>query len=413
MQIYDVAIIGAGPAGIMAALQAVKHNKTVVLIERNHCIGKKLLLTGKGRCNLTNSASIDAFIEKFGKKGRFLRTAFHSFFNRELIDFFESRGLKLKTERQGRVFPANDEAQSVVNCLLKALMDSKVKILYNTRIIGLVVEKTQLRLQTADKKDLQAKKVILATGGASYKATGSTGDGFDIAKKLGHAIAQLDPALVPLATHEKWVKKLQGLSLKNVKIAFPCGAKNIASPIGEMMFTHFGVSGPLVLDLSGDIMPLLAEHKKIPLLIDLKPGLTKEQLDQRLLNDFSAEGNVKLKSIMKDLLPQKLIPVFLGLCELSGEDIANQTRRDQRRKIIDTLKAMPLTITGALPLEEAMVTAGGVSTKDINPRTMESKITPNLYFAGEAIEGCASSGGYNLQQAFSTGYLAGESAANA
>ncbi len=410
--IADIAIVGGGAAGIMAAIRAAELGKDVALLERNETLGRKILITGKGRCNITNSAPLDVFIKKFGKQGPFLRTAFYKFFNEDLIAFFGARGLELKTERQGRVFPATDKALSVLNVLEKALDDGGVKIIYNARIKGIKKDGAAFDLDTEDGKKIQARKVIIATGGASYKATGSTGDGFHVAAGLGHKIADLRPGLVPLVTKEKWIGDLQGLGLENVRVTFRVGAKRMSSEVGDVMFTHFGVSGPIILDMSGDVVEDIDERKEIPMEIDLKPGLRNEQLESKLVHKFAVKGNVQMKNLMQDILPKKMVPVFLSLLKISDAKRGNQITKDERRAMIDTLKAFPLTITGSLPIEEAMVTGGGVSIKDINPRTMESKIVPGLYFAGEVIEGLAASGGYNLQQAFSTGYLAGESAAS-
>ena len=410
MHVYDIAVVGAGPAGVMAAIRASELEKNIVLIERNRSIGKKILLTGKKRCNITNIAAIDTFIETFGKQGSFLRSAFSAFFNHDLIDFFEGRGLALKIERQGRVFPSTDRASSVVEVLKKCLLENKVKLLYNMRLANIKKKNGFFELDMGKKDKICAKVVIIATGGATYKITGSSGDGFRIARKLGHAVAPLKPALVPLKTKELWVKQLQGLSLKNIRIILKYGNKKITSDTGEIIFTHFGVSGPLVLDLSGRIVSALGKHKEISLFVDFKPGLNPEQLEKRLLKEFSAGKNARLKNVMKSLLPRRLIPVFLDIAGVLPEKEVNRVSRKERRALIGLLKALPLTILGSLPIEEAMVTNGGISTKEINPRTMESRIVPGLYFAGEIINGCASSGGYNLQQAFSTGYLAGESA---
>ncbi len=413
MKIYDIAVVGAGPAGIMASIRAGQLKKSVVLIERNDSIGKKILITGKSRCNVTNIAPISKFIEKFGKQGNFFRSAFSTFFNQDLINFFKSKGLELKIERQGRVFPVTDNAYSIVKVLREYLSDNNVTIIYKLRLTDIIKKDGIFQLDFENKYSLKAKKVVLATGGVSYKATGSSGDGFRLAKKLGHTIIPLKPGLVPLKTKELWVKKLQGLTLKNICLTFEYGKKKIVSDIGELLFTHFGVSGPLILDLSNKIVCLLGEYQEVRLFIDLKPGLKPEQIENRLLNEFKAKGHTELKNVMKGLLPQKLIPVFINLLGLDPEKKANQIAQQERRLIMHLLKALSLTIIGSLPLEEAMITDGGISTKEINPRTMESKIIPGLYFAGEIIDGCASSGGYNLQQAFSTGYLAGEQAAYA
>jgi predicted Rossmann fold flavoprotein len=407
---YDIAVIGAGPAGMMAAIRAGELKKNVILIERNDSPGKKILLTGKGRCNVTNTASIDEFISRFGRQGQFLRQAFNSFSNNDLMEFFRKHGLELEIERQGRVFPKTDKAISVVRALAKALSDNNVKVLYNARLLSLHKKSGVFTLKLHDNNAVQAKRVILATGGASFKATGSTGDGFHIAKQLGHTYIPLTPGLVPLKTKEPWVKQVQGLTLKNIRLNFICGSKKITSEIGELLFTHFGVSGPLVLDLSGEIILLLKEHKEAKLTIDLKPGLTLEQLEKRLLSDIKEQGSKNLDNFLKEYLPISMIPVFIHLLKLDGTKKCAYLAQKERQALIQLLKALPLTITGSLALEEAMVTCGGVSTKEINPRTMESRLVHSLYFAGEIIDATAPSGGYNLQQAFSTGYLAGEQA---
>ncbi|MFH1380667.1 MAG: NAD(P)/FAD-dependent oxidoreductase [Candidatus Omnitrophota bacterium] len=414
MHIYDIAVVGAGPAGIMAAICASSSGKKTVLIERNAFLGRKILLTGKGRCNITNSGPIDTFIEKFGKEGQFLRSAFSVFFNDELTDFFKSRGLPLKVERQGRVFPITDKAESVVEVLKCCIEKEKnLDVFYNKRIVDAIKKDDYFELKAAKKISIYAKKVIIATGGVSYRATGSTGDGFDIAKKLGHTIKPLTPALVPIRTKESWVKELEGLSLRNIRITFVYGKKKIISEIGELVFTYFGVSGPLVLDLSGRITELLKSNREISFFIDLKPGLKTEELQNKLLREFADNGKVQFKNIVKDLLPRKLIPVFVRLSGVDPEKTASQITKPERIKVTSLLKALPLTVTGSLDIEYAMVTAGGVSTKEINPRSMESRLISRLYFAGEIIEGSAPSGGYSLQQAFSTGFLAGKSSAGA
>jgi predicted Rossmann fold flavoprotein len=283
--------------------------------------------------------------------------------------------------------------------------------MYNTRLASVARSKGEFELRMENGHLVTAKRVILATGGSSYKATGSSGDGFRIAESLGHKLIPLAPGLVPLKVKEAWVKGLQGIALENVRITFEYGRKKAVSGVGELMFTHFGVSGPLVLDMSAEIVSALGDYKEIKLFIDLKPGLKPTQLEGRLLNEFAAKGKTQLKTVMKSYLPQRLIKTFLELSGAHDEKAASQITQKERRAIIGTFKAMPLTVTGALPLEEAMVTLGGVSTKEIDPRTMGSRIVPGLYFAGEVINGSAPSGGYNLQQAFSTGYLAGQKAA--
>lgn len=408
---YDIAVVGAGAAGSMAAIKAAQLGKRVILIERNDSLGRKIMLTGKGRCNITNTASIEVFIKKFNPGGEFLRTALFSFFNEDLMDFFRSNGLELKVERQGRVFPSTDNARSVVSVLEKCLKDNTVRILYNTRIAAIEIKGGSFTLIFKDGFSICSKKVIIATGGASYGATGSTGDGFVIARHMGHKIIPLKGALVPLKTKERWVKDLQGLALENVRISFNADGKKIVSDIGEIIFTHFGISGPLVLDLSGSLVPLIEENKEVAASIDLKVALTREGLEKKLIGKFVSEGNFKIKNLMQDMLPKRMVKTFLSVSCIMPEKTANQITRQERNTIINNLKAFPLTVSGSLTIDDAMVTAGGVSRKDINPRTMESRIIPGLYFAGEVIEGAAPSGGYNLQQAFSTGYLAGKCAA--
>lgn len=410
---YDIAVIGAGPSGMMAAIRAGQLNKKNILIEKNDSAGKKILITGKGRCNITNSARIDTFIEKFGKTGQFLRTALSRFSNEDLMEFFKSNGVELKIERQGRVFPATDSARSVTGALLENLKENKVQIRYKTRIVEIKKDKEHFILETDAGGNIIATKVILATGGASYRETGSSGEGFQFAKKLGHSIIPLKPGLVPLKVKEEWVKELQGLTLKNISILFVAGKKRIASEVGEVLLTHFGISGPLVLDLSGDIVALLDEHKEVNSFIDLKPGIRTEEMEDKLLREFKAHGAKEIKNMLSGMLPLRLVPPIIKLADINANKKVHQISKDERRSLARVLKKLPLTITGALPIEEAMVTCGGVSKNEINPRTMESKIIAGLYFAGEIIEGGAPSGGYNLQQAFSTGYLAGECAANA
>lgn len=405
---WDLAVVGAGPAGVMAAIRAGGFRKKVILIERNSSLGKKLLITGKGRCNITNTASIDEFIGKFGGNGEFLRTAFFVFFNEDLMDFFKSKGLSLKIERQGRVFPEDDRALSVLGILEKTLLENGVDALYNSRVSEIKKENERFRLEIEGKGCVFSKKVILATGGVSYKKTGSTGDGFRIAKTMGHTFTALRPGLAPLTTEESWVKDLQGLTLKNVRVTFECGRKKIISDIGELLWTHFGVSGPLVLDLSNEITSFLRDNKRVVLSIDLKPGLDHNKLEDKILRYIKEMGGINVQNMFKDMLPARLIPVFIKILGIDGVKKVNQLTQEERKGVIEGLKRFRVTIKGALALEDAMVTLGGISTRQINPRTMESRIVKGLYFAGEIIDASASSGGYNLQQAFSTGYLAGQ-----
>ncbi len=413
MRIYNVAVVGGGAAGAMAAIRASQLKKDVVLIERNRSIGKKLLLSGGGRCNITNIASIEEFIEAFGKQGSFSRTAFSKFFNSDLISFFESEGLSMKTESRGRVFPVTDSAASVVKILTKCLIKNGIEIFYKSRLRNIKEKQDFFQLNLENKDKIYANKVILATGGLSYKGCGSSGDGFCIAKELGHVIEPLIPALVPLRTKEKWVKQLQGISLADVRLVFKYSNKKILSAIGDVIFTHFGISGPLVLDSSNKIVGIIAKHKKVLLFIDLKPKLSLEQLRGLLLKESKSKINVQLNNFMKSLLPRRLVSVFLELSAIEPQKKIRKIRPKELNTIVNLLKYFPLTVTGFLSIEEAMITGGGISLKEIDPRTMQSRIVEGIYFAGEIIDGCGISGGYNMQQAFSTGYLAGQEASSA
>lgn len=407
-----IIVVGAGPAGIMAAIRSAELKQDVTLIEKNPSLGRKLLLSGKGRCNLTNACNLDSFIKRFSPNGEFLRDAFKKFFNRELIEFFESRGLKLDIERQERVFPATDRAESVLEVLMKELDKNKVKIIYNAKIMEIRARQNKVwGVSLEDGSGLSADKVILATGGASFGFTGSTGEGFNIVQKLGHTIVPLRPALVPLETKQKIPLSLKGLTLKNIRLNFSDGKRSAVSDVGELLLTHFGISGPLILSFSGKIVDWIRQGKGVFVEIDLKPGLTKEQLEARILREFKENPKKNIKSILCNLLPKSLAGVFAEMAGIKGEKKVSQISQPERRKLVSLLKAWRMDIAGSRPLSEAMVTQGGVSLKEINPRTMESRLIKGLYFAGEMIDLAADTGGFNLQEAFSTGYLAGESAA--
>ena len=412
MDIYDVAVVGAGPAGSMAAIRSSQMTKNVIVIERNGVIGKKILLTGKGRCNITNIAPIEVFIKNFGKQGMFLKPAFFAFRNHNLIQFFEAQGLNFTIEDRGRVFPVTNKAFSVAHVLMEYLVKHKVEISYNARVVKLERKDGffQLALDRSDNNIIYAEKVILATGGVSYKKTGSSGDGFRIAEALGHTIVDLRPALIPLRIKETWIKQLQGLSLKDIRITIKCGNKNTVSPRGELMFTHFGISGPLVLDVSSTVVSALRDNEEVMLTIDFIPEVSHEQLREQLLSECTTGRNRQIKSVIRKFLSQRLVSVFMQVLGIEMCKRANQITKKERLLIAGMLKSFPLTVTGSLSIDEAMVTNGGISTKDIYSKTMESRVVPGLYFAGEIIDGCGKSGGYNLQQAFSTGYLAGEKA---
>lgn len=411
MQVKKIVVIGAGPAGLMAAISSSRLGQLVTIVEKNSFPGRKLLLSGKGRCNITNAADIDSFTDKFSHGGEFLRDAHRKFSNLDLISFFENRGLALKTERQLRVFPVSGKSSSVLDCLIKEIRKNNVKLITKSSLKDILVENNQVKgVSLADKSVIYADRIILATGGASYAFTGSNGGGLVIAAKLGHKIIPLRPGLVPLKTKQNTPKLLEGLALKNIRLKFCWGKKQIVSEVGELIFTSFGVSGPLVLSLSSKIADWLNEGKPVSLEIDLKPALSQAQLELRLFREFRLQAKKSLKNVLRVLLPMRLIEVFIGMAEIAPEKQTSQITHRERLKIIKLLKGFRLDIAGSLPIEEAMITKGGVSLKEINPRTMESRLVKGLYFAGEIIDVDADTGGFNLQAAFSTGYLAGESA---
>ncbi len=411
MKLYDVVVVGAGPAGMMAAIRAGQLGKNVMLIEKNDTIGKKLKITGSSRCNITNNASLNTFAEKFGKKGAFFRSAFAALSNRRLMTFFEAKGLKFKTEENGRVFPVTDKSRSVIKVLKEYMSQNRVKINYNTRLVKIKNKKDYFSLDLGNDNYMATRKVILATGGISYPATGSTGDGFNVAQKVGHKVTPLIPGIVPLKVAEHYVKELQGISLENARLTFKYGKKKLVSDSGNLIFTHFGISGPLVLDISSQIIKILEKNKTVNLFIDLKPEMTDQELQKKLMDEFENRSKTEFKNLMKLFMPNRMIPIFTELLGINPKKKVNQVNKGERNKIVSLLKAFPLTVTGSLPIEKAMVTCGGVSRKEIDPQTMESKVMSGIYFAGEIIDFCAPSGGYNLQEAFSTGYLAGEMAA--
>ena len=398
---------------MMAAIRASQLTPNVVLIEKNHYPGRKLLLSGKGRCNLTNNCDLDSFIARFCGNGQFLRDAFKKFFNQELIRFFEDRHLRLKIERQLRVFPETNKSDSVLEVLKKALHKNKVKIFYKTAMKDMLLQENRVKgLLLSDGSFIAADKIILATGGLTYSFTGSSGEGMKIAQRLGHHLVPLRPGLVPLETKQRIPKLLEGLALKNIRLNFCDGKRKIISEIGELLFTDFGISGPLVLSLSGKIADWLKENKNVYVEVDLKPALSIEQLQARLLREFELNAKKTIKNTLKALLPKKLVDVFLDLVKIMPDKKVSQIMRAERQRIVSQLKALRLDISRCRPLENAMITRGGVSLKEINSRTMESRLIKGLYFAGEMIDVDADTGGFNLQAAFSTGYLAGESAAS-
>lgn len=402
-----VIVIGAGAAGLLAAGKAAERGLDALLLEKNDRVGKKLLISGKGRCNVTNNTDIEGLINNIPGNGNFLYSSFYTFSNEDLMSLLHAEGLETKVERGGRVFPVSDSARDVVSILQKYAEKRGAKIKLNSP-----VEKIEARegsvtgVKLKDGSFLDCESIILATGGASYPGTGSTGDGYVMARKLGHSIRELKPSLVPLIAAEKLVTELQGLSLKNISITiFDKKGRKIYTDFGEMLFTHFGVSGPVILSSSRHILNY--GYKDVKLAIDLKPALDEETLDARLQRDFEKFSRKQFKNSLDELLPQKLIPVMIRLSQIAEDKPVNQITKTERRALVKLLKNFTLEINGSRPINEAIVTAGGVSTDEINPSTMESKLVKGLYFAGEVIDVDAYTGGFNLTIAFSTGYVAG------
>lgn len=408
---YDVAIIGGGPAGMMAAIQAGQNKLSVVLLEKNKKLGIKLLATGKGRCNLTNNTEdIKKIIAEYGPNGKFLFSSFNKFGVKETIAFFEQNGLKTKTERGNRVFPLSDSALDVLNVLIKILEKNKVEIKTSRAVKKLIkkggkIEKAILE----NNEEIIAENYIICVGGKSYPLTGSTGDGYEWLSKLGHTIATPSPALSPVITKEKIVKELEGLSLKNVEISLYKNNKKTDSRFGEALFTANGLSGPIILDMSKKIRENLPNAR---LVIDFKPALDFKQLDQRIQKDFNESKNKLFKNSLKNLLPQKLIPVIVKLSKINPDKQVNEISKEERKKLIHLLKEFALTASDLIGYDKAIITSGGVSLNEIDPKTMRSKIISNLYLAGEILDLDGPTGGYNLQVCWSTGYIAGSSINN-
>jgi len=419
-----IIVIGGGAAGLMAAGKAAEAGAETILLEKMNRTAKKLRITGKGRCNITNIAPVQDFIQHFGQNGKFLRQAFSRFFNKDLIDFFKTLSLYTVTERGGRVFPESSEANDVANALTNWVKASGVSVKYNSPVSQLIIKDSRITgvKLGQDKQNksqpnnphntiIEADAIIIATGGLSYPLTGSTGDGYRLAEAAGHTVSKIRPALVPLETRGKIASSLEGLSLKNITASVWINQKKFGDEFGDMLFTGTGISGPIILTLSKHCVDALANNKKISISIDLKPALDHNKLDERLLRDIKNFSGKAIKNMLKGLLPERLIQICLEQTNISPHKVSNQINAEERKRLRVWLKDFRLEITGHRPIEEAIITAGGVNTKEINPRTMESLLVKRLYFAGEVLDIDADTGGYNLQAAFSTGWLAGISAA--
>ena len=411
-----VIIIGGGPAGIISAISSARNGNNVILIEKNNSLGKKLLITGKGRCNITSSININDFIKNIPGNGKFLYSAFQNFTNMDIIKLIEENGVKVKEERGNRIFPITDNSKDVLKSFEKELNKYKnIKIKLNTKVKEVLEENREVKgvlLESGEK--LFASKVIIATGGKSYPITGSTGDGYKMASKLGHTVEKIRGSLVPLTADKILCQSMQGLSLRNVKIQIKDIEKNkkIYEDFGEMLFTHFGVSGPIILSASAHLLRYknidkLLKENKIKLIIDLKPALSYEELDKRVLRDFEIFKNKEFKNSLFELLPKKIINPIINLSNINENKKVNEITKEERKILVNLIKSLEINIDGFRPVEEAIVTAGGISIKEINPKTMESKLIKGLYFAGEIIDVDAYTGGFNLQIAYSTGYTAG------
>ena len=404
-----VMIIGGGAAGMFAAVKAAENGCNVHLYEKNEKLGKKIYITGKGRCNLTNACDMEELFDAVVSNSKFLYSAFYGFTNQDAITFFESAGMSVKIERGNRVFPVSDHSSDVIDALRRKMREAGVNVHLNTEVQEVCAQDGQIKgVRIAGEKAMRpADAVLIATGGISYKSTGSTGDGYRFATELGHTVTDLYPSLVPFNTREAWAKELQGLSLKNVQVTVLDGKKEIYRDFGEMMFTHFGVTGPLILSASSHAAKL-ARKKELKLLIDLKPALSPQQLDLRILRDFEEMKNKQFKNVLGGLFPAKLIPVMVELSGILPEKKVNEISREERQNFVAIIKNLPLTITGLRDYNEAIITKGGVKVKEVNPSTMESKLVKGLYFAGEVLDLDAVTGGFNLQIAWSTAYAAAE-----
>lgn len=412
----NVVVVGGGPAGMIAGITSAEEGNNVILVEKNSSLGNKLKITGKGRCNLTFDGDEEKFRNNIVNSSKFMYSSFSNFNNKDVVDFFNKLGVKTKVERGGRVFPVSDSAMDVVNALKNKLKKENVKIKYNSRVVEIITENEKISgVKLENGTEIACDKCIIATGGKSYSSTGSTGDGYILLEKLGHSIKEIKPGLVPLKSEDKICKELQGLSLRNVKVSLIDKTNNkiLYSEFGEMMFSHFGVTGPVILSASSKLNTVKnikekIKNKQIELVIDLKPALSFEVLDKRIQRDFEKYTNKEFKNSLNDLLPQKLISPIINLSKIDKEKKVHQITREQRENLVNIVKNLKINISGFMPLDMAIVTSGGINTKEINPKTMESKIVKGLYVVGELLDVDAYTGGYNLQIAFSTGVAAGK-----
>ncbi|MDH4211147.1 MAG: NAD(P)/FAD-dependent oxidoreductase [candidate division WOR-3 bacterium] len=404
-----VIVIGGGPSGMMAAGRAAETGCELILVEKMQRLGSKLAITGKGRCNLTNMGDVESFIEHYGKNGKFLRNCFARFFNHDVINFFETRGVGTVVERGQRVFPSSNNAEDIVECLSAFVQTNGVDIRTGFEVDAIVAKDNRVTGVQGNGVEIPCFAVVLATGGLSYPLTGSTGAGYRFAMDLGHRVRKPEPNLVPLEIEEDFVREMQGLSLKNVEVSAYASGKRFACLFGEMLFTHFGISGPIILTMSRVIVQELYRHKVI-LSVNFKPALTAGQLEQRLLREFDQYGKMKCRNVLKHLLPIAAIDVFLNRARIPAEKHACEITREERERLLQHLIDFRFTVRGPRPIAEAIITDGGVALDEIDPYTMESKLIRGLFFCGEVIDIAGDTGGYNLQAAFSTGYLAGESA---
>ena len=407
-----VIVVGGGAAGMFAAIAAAKNGHQVTLYEKNEKLGKKIFITGKGRCNITNAADMEELFDAVVTNSKFLYSSFYGYTNQNVIDFFEDAGVPVKIERGNRVFPISDHSSDVIRALEREMKKVGVKVCLNTEVKSVEAEKGKFnKVVLKDTTTQTADACIVATGGLSYRSTGSTGDGFRFAENVGHKVTQCFPSLVPMETKEPWICELQGLSLRNVEAKILDGKKELYKDFGDMLFTHFGVSGPLIISASSYVgkkfMDKNGQKKELTLEIDLKPALTEEQLDQRVLRDFEENHNRQFKNAITKLFPTKLIPVMLELGGIDPEKKVNSIEKEERKQFVHLIKHFRMTLTGLRDYPEAIITKGGVNVKEIDPGTMESKLVKGLYFAGEVLDLDALTGGFNLQIAWSTGYAAG------